>query len=285
MEPNQALTDFRERGFAVIANVLTPDHSEALLTALTELAGVQPQRIHNVADILGLRDAFLDLVDLPAILPVIRQLLGNNIWVNHSHYNVNPPDSWVNTSDRETGYGWHRDGGAINQDLPKPGPLLSIKVGFYLSDLSEPGRGQTYVLPGSHKTDERTPANDVLPAAAHPVCLPPGSALLFDRRLIHSIRSDNLSTITRKAVFIQYAHRWLCPVDAMTVEHLRDRCNPVRRQLLGLTANYNVIDGAAGRSSAYYPRRADVPVSGTDGVTARRMLGKLRRRLARLLRR
>jgi len=285
MELHQALTDFQERGFAVISNVLTPGHREALLAALTELAGARPGRIHNVADILGLRDAFLDLVDLPAILPVIRQLLGDNIWVNHSHYNINPPDSRVNAGDRVTGYGWHRDGGAINQDLPKPGPLLSIKVGFYLSDLSEPGRGQTYVLPGSHKTDDRTPANDELPAAAHPVCLSPGSALLFDRRLIHSIRSDNLSTMTRKAVFIQYAHRWLCPVDAMTVQHLRDRCSPVRRQLLGLMDNYNVIDGAAGRSSAYYPRRADVPVSGNTGITAKSVLGKLRRGLARLRRR
>lgn len=282
MEMDRSLGEFRDNGYTVVADAITTEHRSALDAALEELTARGPERIHNVADILGLRDEFLDLIDLPTVLPLVQQLLGNNIWVNHSHYNVNPPDSRGNARDRETGYGWHRDGGAINQDLPKPGPLLSIKVGFYLSDLTETGRGQTYVIAGSHKTDQATPKSDDLPETARAVCVAPGSALLFDRRMIHSIRSENSSDITRKAVFIQYAYRWMGPVDAMTVEHVRDRCNPVRLQLLGLAQNYGNVDGAAGRASTYYPRPRDVPLANRQPNFGQRLSGALRRRIARL---
>jgi len=284
MDLAKALEEFHEHGYTIIPNALSNEHAAAIITALEELTGDEPARIHNEADILGRRDEFLDLIDLPAVLPVVQNLLGDNIWVNHSHYNVNPPNCNENKRDRKTGYGWHRDGGVINQDLPKPAPLLSIKIGFYLSDLSEPGRGQTYVITGSHKSDIRPPPNDELPDTALPVCVAPGSALLFDRRMIHSIRSENLSDITRKVVFIQYAYRWMCAGDAMTVEHLRERCDPVRLQLLGLSPNYNVIDGAAGRSARYHPASNDIPLSGKKTNLIKRLAGGIKRRIAKVLR-
>ena len=278
----QTVEAFERDGFAVIDDALPPEFLAALSRALEDLTRESPSRIHNVADILGKRDEFLDLVDLPTVLPVIQALLGNNIWVNHSHYNVNPPDDTDNQLDRKTGYGWHRDGGVINSDLPRTAPLLSIKVAFYLSDLSEPGRGQTYVIRGSHRTGEKRPGRFELPDAAFPVCVSPGSALLFDRRMLHSIRSPNTSSITRKAIFIQYAYRWMCPVDAMTVNHLHDRCDPVRRQLLGLMPDHHVIDGAAGRSSRYHPRAQDLPLAGGQAPVSRRIAGALKRRIDRI---
>ena len=283
MQVDKAVSDFRQNGFAVIENALTSDMLSGLSGALDELTGSTPGQIHNVADILGRHPAFLGLIDVPTVLPVIRELLGDNIWVNHSHYNVNPPDEQTNSVDHQNGYGWHRDGGAINQDIPKPAPLLSIKVAFYLSDLGEPGRGQTYVIKGSHNSTGPCPNNEELPADAIPVCVSPGSALLFDRRMIHSIRSRNVSDITRKAIFIQYAYRWLCAVDAMTVDSLADRCNPVRKQLLGLTPEYNMIDGAAGRSSRYHPKPQDLPLAGNKPPgPASRVVRSLKRRIARM---
>ena len=283
MNIDKAVQEFRVNGFATIENAISGDQLANLSVAIDDLTASRPGQIHNVADILSRHDAFLDLVDVAPVLSVVRALLGDNIWVNHTHYNVNPPDESTNTVDRQNGYGWHRDGGVINEDIPKPAPLLSIKVAYYLSDLSEPGRGQTYVIRGSHQTGERCPANEVLPEQAFPVCVPSGSALLFDRRMIHSIRSRNESDITRKAIFVQYAYRWLCALDAMTVDGLEDRCDPIRKQLLGLTPEYNVIDGAAGRSSRYHPKPHDLPLAGNKPPNpASRVVRSLKRRIARI---
>jgi ectoine hydroxylase-related dioxygenase (phytanoyl-CoA dioxygenase family) len=138
------------------------------------------------------------------------------------------------------------------------------------------------VIKGSHKSVEKPPQDSDLPSSAHPVCVSPGSALLFDRRMIHSIRSPNQSDLTRKAIFIQYAYRWMCPADAMTVEHLQGRCDAVRSQLLGLMPEHNVIDGAARRSSRYHPTRRDIPLAGKQAPITRRVAGAVRRKLARL---
>ncbi|MCZ6677243.1 MAG: hypothetical protein O7E52_08330, partial [Candidatus Poribacteria bacterium] len=50
--------------------------------------------------------------------------------------------------------------------------------------------------------------------------------------LWHS-RSANESDITRKVLFYGYSYRWLRPRDDITVSHVIDRCDPIRRQLLG----------------------------------------------------
>ena len=45
----------------------------------------------------------------------------------------------------------------------------------------------------------------------------PGDAFIFDRRQWHS-RSTNLSTVTRKMLFIGYTYRWIRPLDDMPLD-------------------------------------------------------------------
>ena len=281
----EEVREFDELGCLVVEDALSREKVSRLVSALDNLTQHEPDRIHNTADILGLSDEFLDLIDLPTVLPKIRLFLGDNIWVNHSHFNVNPPPPAESKKNPDIDYGWHRDGGAINTDVPPPAPLLSIKVGFYLSDLSELGCGQTYFLGGSHKSGETLPDNHVLPPTAVPMCVKPGTAVIFDRRMIHSIRSLNTSPITRKAIFLQYAFRWLSPVDAMTVDSLRDRCSPARLQLLGLSAGYHTFDGAEGRSGRYYPTDLDVPIGKSAFGRISRRIRSLPKRVVKKLRR
>ena len=174
----EEVREFDELGCLVVEDALSTEKVARLVSALDNLTRHEPDRIHNTADILGLSDEFLDLIDLPTILPKIRLFLGDNIWVNHSHFNVNPPPTEPNEN-ADIDYGWHRDGGAINEDVPPPAPLLSIKVGFYLSDLSEPGCGQTYIIGGSHKSGESLPDNHDLPPTAVPICVKPGYSRYF----------------------------------------------------------------------------------------------------------
>ena len=215
------------------------------------------------SDFLGADDALLGLVDLPTTLPKVWGILGWNIYLYHAHMHVKPPAA----PDAEEGEGWlewHQDSGRVNIELEtSPRPRLSLKVAYFLTDVSEPGRGNFYIRPGSHLSDMDVPLAEIardpreataddVPDDAMPVCVEPGTAVLFDRRLWHS-RSPNRSDMTRKALFYGYGYRWIRPKDEMSVEVLYDRCDPIRRQLLGAATRNN------GR---YVPSEDDVPLRG-----------------------
>lgn len=213
----------------------------------------------NVADILGLDEAFLELMDCPAVFAKIWGILGWNIWVNHSHFNVNPPVA-PEALPKPFYYGWHRDGGSIRADVPgDPSPLLAVKVAFYLTDVARDG-GPTWVLEDAHLGSAQ-PDKYALPANARPVVVEKGSAIIFSNRVIHSFQSPNTSGVTRKAAFITYAYRWLQSIDRSTNEAWRGKTDPVRQQLLGLTTTFPTENLASkGRSGRYYPMDEDVPL-------------------------
>ena len=276
---------FEQEGYITIPDALSGQQVASLSSAIDDLTARDPGKIHNVADIFGKHDAFLELLDLPTVLPVITELLGTNIWVNHSHFNANPATDEKDVSAFANGYGWHRDGGAIHKDLPWPPPLLSIKIGYYLTDLMEQGSGQTYFIRDSHNTGERTPHAQELPDSAFPMMCKAGTAVLFDRRLIHSIRSANYSGNKRRVIFVQYAFRWMAAVDPMDIDHMRKKCSPVRRQLLGMTTKVRTIDGAQGRSGLYYPGPEDLPLANPGNISRESRLRSIARRVLQIFRR
>jgi hypothetical protein len=246
--PFSAMTDdqrreLRSTGMVRVPAAISPAGVHRLAAALdrvyarecaagrTEIGGP----MHLLGGIGG-DDAFLELVDHPAVLPVVWGELGWNVHVYHCHLDVTPPRA----QPRERPlWGWHQDGGRQNLELDgDPRPRLSLKVAYWLSDLSEAGRGNMLVIPGSHERNRlaRPPEVDFSdPEGATPVLACAGDALIFDRRLWHS-RSDNLSSITRKAVFLAYTYRWIRPRDELGVDRRSTRftrLSAIRQQLLG----------------------------------------------------
>jgi hypothetical protein len=98
---------FEQTGYITIPDALSGQQVASLSSAIDDLTARDPDKIHNVADIFGKHDAFLELLDLPTVLPVITELLGTNIWVNHSHLNANPATDSKDVSEIDNGYGWH----------------------------------------------------------------------------------------------------------------------------------------------------------------------------------
>src|SRR5262249_2724048 len=86
---------------------------------------------------------------------------------------------------------------------------------------------------------------------AQPVCVPPGTAIIFDRCLVHSA-SKNISTVTRKALFYGYAYRWVQPMYDQHTIWRRSGKDAIRRQLLGHGSAYR----------RFFPRSRDVPLRG-----------------------
>jgi ectoine hydroxylase len=245
----EAAARLRSDGFVAIPGALGPLAVARLAAALDRVYEEEVatgrtragEPMHLLGQ-LGRDDLFLDLLDHPAVFALIWSELGWNIHLYHCHLDVTPPRTEPR---RPPAWGWHQDGGRQNLELDcDPRPRLSLKVAFWLSDVSVPGRGNILIVPGSHERNALPrPDHPELgfdpPAGAAPVLAAAGDALVFDRRLWHS-RSDNLSEYTRRVVFLAYTFRWVRPRDEFGIDPASERfrrLSPVRRQLLGEPAH------------------------------------------------
>jgi ectoine hydroxylase-related dioxygenase (phytanoyl-CoA dioxygenase family) len=245
---------FDRDGFLILRDVLDRDLVCRLIAAADRLSaqgverdGLSERRHWHKRSCLPDDPAFLELVDHPNVLPVVAAILGWDIHVVTSHMIVRPP-----TPDADAhfkGEGWHRDGGQSSWEMTEPHPRILLKVAFFLSDQSEPGRGNTQVLPGSNRL---TGPPAWAQGAPHPygaieVLGKPGDAFIFEQRTNHS-------NITRKTLFMGYGFRWVYPMDYHPMRdyvELYDRANPVQRQLIGETKTVTGV---------YLPTDDDVPL-------------------------
>ena len=251
-------TQFEESGYLVIENALSPEQLARMhsvfdrLLATQRAAGLGPHDPYSQDDILCEDPVFRETIDCETTFPKVWGILGWNIYLYHAHLGITPPSD-PNPSAGSPSVAWHQDSMRVNDEIESsPRPRLSLKVSYYISDVSEPGRGNTLIVPGSHLHDEiEVPQEgDSSPSGAIPICVSPGTAVIIDRRLWHS-RSLNHSEITRKALFMGYSYRWLRPKDEMTVEHLYPDLDPIQGQILGNRPNNN---------SCYAPADDDVPL-------------------------
>ena len=206
-------------GYLIVPGVLDQDMIERLTATIDRLyqAAVREDRL-NQAGAFELRnciahdDVFLPLLDWPETVSLVPYILGWNVQLDTSHVIVRPPQP-ADTAAAYKAIGWHRDGGIAVRQLPEPLPRMRLKICYVLSDLSQPGRGNTRFIPGSHTRLGRPSHQEgaVDPDGAIEVLANPGDAVLFENRLFHAV-GPNLSTITRKTIFMGYSYRWLRPL-------------------------------------------------------------------------
>jgi len=260
------LRQFNEDGYFLVKNALPPEMIEKLEVKVDAIhqfyldRGYDPYTKSALTAYQNffypnfLKDdpIFIDLLDWPVTFPKVWGILGWNIYSYHSHLIVTPPRP-ADADRSPRSLGWHQDSGRVNVEMESsPRPRLSLKIVYWLSDCSQPGRGNFYVLPGSHLRDQiEKPTDGSLPEEAMVVLAEPGDAVVFDRRLWHA-RSENDSEMTRKGLFYGYGYRWLRPKDDMTIpEDLFKVSDPIRQQLLG---------GGTNANGHFSPKDADVPL-------------------------
>ncbi|HEU4426848.1 MAG TPA: phytanoyl-CoA dioxygenase family protein [Pilimelia sp.] len=231
---------FERDGYLVLPAVLDAEqaaHYASLVDALYHglvRAGrlAAGDAMHRLSAVQACPD-LAPLSDHPRVLGLVWSMLGWNVHVYHSHIDVHPPVS----GDRPFRFEWHQDGGRQNREIETdPRPRLSVKAVYWLSDVSRPGRGNLRLVPGSQTTNriDGPPRRDIRwpdPRGAVEIVAHPGDVVFFDRRVWHA-RSDNRSTLTRKAVFFGYTYRWVRSRDAIPSSAWP--FTPVQRQLLGL---------------------------------------------------
>ncbi|MCY3762430.1 MAG: phytanoyl-CoA dioxygenase family protein [Gemmatimonadetes bacterium] len=173
-------TRFEGDGCFVLEKVMTAAQLAGITGAFDRMVaeacsgGQDAGERFTIRDVLWRDPLFLDLVDWPATLPKVWGILRWNIQVYHTVLMYSPSEPGKTEVDF---LGWHQDSGQLNRDLEvSPRPRISIKVAFFLSDCSEPGRANFWAVPGSHLQDglER-PADGSAPAGAVPILVPAGS--------------------------------------------------------------------------------------------------------------
>ncbi|MEM7538547.1 MAG: phytanoyl-CoA dioxygenase family protein [Chloroflexota bacterium] len=248
---------FEKDGYLIIEDAIPPALLARLNTAVDRIDAdvrrekdLAPNDGHNVFDFIGQDDAFMELLDWPKTFPKVWGVLGWNINLYHSHFIVTPPNAISGPG--HTGLNWHKDSGRLNIELETdPQPRISLKVAFFLTDTSELGHANLYVIPGSHLRNKLERPEEGEPEGSMAVRVKPGTAVFFDRRIFHA-SSPNTSNITRKVLFYGYSYRWLKPRDDMTVDHLMPNCTPIQQQLLGAAPT--------GKHGFTSPKEEDVPL-------------------------
>ena len=214
---------FHDEGYLVVRNALDADMIGRLIEAGDRVIASEERfnryTIHGgiydgYRNCVTMDDAFIPLLSNEVALPLVIQLLGSNLQLSTSHLIYRHPDP-LGTPDSARKPGWHRDNGRTQLDLGQDSyPRIGLKCAFYLTDLSQPQSGVTLLSPGSNQLIERIeiPEGKADPENAIEPLLNPGDCVIFEYRTWHA-GAPNFTDITRKAIMIGYAYRWLKPMD------------------------------------------------------------------------
>lgn len=259
---------FERDGFVIIRNVLTPEEVAHYAAALDRVYAeheaidkLGPDRsLHKLSAVASCPE-LAGLIDHPNAFPLVWGMLGWNVHIYHSHLDVHPPIQ----EPKPFRFEWHQDGGRQNREIEtNPRPRLSVKLAFWLSDVSEPGRGNFKVVKGSHLMNriDGPPRRDIEwpdPEGAMEVCANPGDAVFFDRRIWHA-RSNNYSELTRKVAFFGYTYRWVAIRDEAVSPEVAATLTPVQKQLVGALDEGRVHDPIEGGDHAWGHFNDEVPL-------------------------
>jgi ectoine hydroxylase-related dioxygenase (phytanoyl-CoA dioxygenase family) len=234
---------FERDGYLIVEDAVPPGTIERVAAAADRIVSegappgrwigkpeTVPKRV-EYRGVFNLDEAFMELLAPPTLFPLIVRLLSPNLHMMSSQLVYQHP----NQPPQDGNGGWHRDLIGSSEDLGYDAtPRMALRVGYYLSDVSEPGSGVTLFVPGSHLLREMLPLKDGSrdPESFVRPNVRPGDAVIWENRTFHA-PERNTSENVRKAVMIQYGYRWVRPVDYRThPRELLDRCDPVARQLL-----------------------------------------------------
>jgi ectoine hydroxylase len=249
MKPSAAERFFWDNnGYLLLERFLAEEHVErlhgAVYRAIRRRQALQEQGIphagmthvkgENVRIFYILDDdpLFLEMLDWAPLWPYVTGLLNER---PHHHAS----DAIVEYGPRGRAMGWHQDGhDDAYRGLGTPIPFLQLKVGYYLTDMTEPGRGQLCVVPGSHKGRYRPDPEDaqrreLFPGALE-LCAPAGSAILFHNALWHSQGPWTRDDGARVMLYYAYEHPWMIASQehwGYSKEFYNERLSPAQRAL------------------------------------------------------
>ena len=235
---------FDEEGYLIIREALDSETVSSLLEASDRLIAsdrLQNRQRHGdglydgFRNCMSMDEAFLPLITNPKTFSIVTQILGPHLSLLTSHLIYRHPDP-SGSPDTTRFPGWHRDHYPSMRDLGDQHiPRHSLKVAYYLTDLSEVNSGVTMLAAGSNQLKERIeiPEGQVDPATKVEPMLQPGDCVFFENRTWHA-GAANLTDRIRKAVMVGYCYDWIVPTDyRQQPREMVEKLTKIERYLVG----------------------------------------------------
>lgn len=241
MTPEQALL-YQNEGFLHLPGIIPPNLVSDLRRAFEASFATQEDvwrrevaehkanpAFCDIPNILDRGDCFVDLADLPALVPYLLGTIGPDVQLNHTHARVFFPGKTFTDL-------FHSDlRDVLGVDLAHS-PNFFMKVHFYFDDL-DPDQGCLAFLPGSHRLPAGFPRPAIDPAvspAVRKIVPKAGDAVLFNCHVLH-MALDNRTPRPRRSLIYAYSHFWLKNyANAVPRDVERYAVTPLRRQLFGV---------------------------------------------------
>ncbi len=208
------LVHMKVNGWCILEGVIPRDDVAAVRRSVEETIARHgrsdgPENLGHLRSIINYDQSFAPCLADARLLGIASALLGRHVRISFTTAMVNNPGV-------KRG-GWHADW-PFNQKnaghipAPYPDAVMHLTTLWMLSDFTGENGG-TFVLPGSHRSDNNpTGNNGVDPEASLPgefqVTGNAGSIMVFDSRLWHVI-APNRSDRPRVGMAIRYAPWWL----------------------------------------------------------------------------
>lgn len=187
-------------------------------------------RFVDLPRILDADPVFIDLVDLPALLPLLRATVGEDIALSETSARLFFPGPSFTSP-------FHSDVARVLGIEHAQTPNLLVKLHFFFEDLA-PEQGCLSFIPGSHRLPPLhvDPHRPTLARSSAVTRVVPraGDAVLFNTHVLH-MAEDNRTQRVRTSLIYTYGHFWMksfpsaSPAD---VSQFAD--SPQRQQLFGV---------------------------------------------------
>jgi hypothetical protein len=243
MNLRQAVFELDLYGFTVLP-ALIPEAEAARLCAVLDDADARIGIEYTYEDAYArsvpcapaLDDGFMALVDNPAALAVLEQVMGPDIVLGSMNARITRPG--------DPDQGLHSDIPAVHRRVQ--GTPVMLQVVWMLDGFSEE-KGATRIVPGSHRHPEAYPPKGMdIPLAVQPSG-PPGSAMVFNGQCWHG-GGANRSQQRRRAVFGHYRldawMRFQTDPALYVGEDQWQRMNQRQRELLRMTFGHDQKNAA-----------------------------------------
>jgi hypothetical protein len=216
-----------------------------------------PTRRMDKLGVLHEAQAFIDVIDHPAMFGVLIDIIGPYIQIGLATATVHPPNPVF------TGF-LHVDGGPHLQRIRSSETSwpLQVKIIWFLTDVSKPDMGNIVFVPGSHLRpfpeeggfDEFGELESAKTPGTTQVLAKAGDALIFTHSLWHG-GATNISTTTRKNVQYGYNQMFFRSFDyEVAPPEVLERATPRQRRMLG------DLGPGAKASQRFYPPRDHLKV-------------------------